>query len=147
MAGCSVSAGVKIAQAQLDAILGAASRAYPNECCGLLEGIEEGGGWRVAAIHETPNVSETPRRSFLVDPEAQFDLMRALRGGAHRLIGCFHSHPDGSAAPSQSDRAQAYEADFIYLIAGGEPRAGFRLKAFRWDEASSEFEELPLTLI
>jgi proteasome lid subunit RPN8/RPN11 len=144
MAGGPVSGILRIAQAQCAAILKAASRAYPQECCGLLEGVAEEGGWRVAAVHETANLSETPRRNFLVDPKAQFDLMRELRGGPHRLIGCFHSHPDGSDAPSESDRAQAYEADFLYLIAAGAPESGFRLNAFRFDEASRLFEKLSL---
>jgi proteasome lid subunit RPN8/RPN11 len=110
-------------------VLVAASRAYPNECCGLIEGTDSDGGWRALVIHESPNIAEDPRRRFLIDPQAQFDLMRRLRGATTRVIGCFHSHPDGEAKPSPADRAEAYETDFLYLIAGGSPDV-FTLKAY-----------------
>jgi proteasome lid subunit RPN8/RPN11 len=116
-------------------VLMAASRAYPNECCGLIEGDDVRGGWRALAIHEAKNIADDPRRRFLIDPQAQFDLMRRLRGADTRIIGCFHSHPDGEAAPSAADRAEAYETDFLYLIAGGSPDV-FTLKAYLFTDAT-----------
>jgi proteasome lid subunit RPN8/RPN11 len=114
-------------------VLQAASGAYPNECCGLIEGVDAPDGWRALAIHEAKNIAEEPRRRFLIDPQAQFDLMRRLRDTNARIIGCFHSHPDGEPAPSAADREQAYETDFVYLIAGGG--AGlFTLKAYRFSD-------------
>jgi proteasome lid subunit RPN8/RPN11 len=110
-------------------VLLAASRAYPNECCGLIEGEDTADGWRALAVHEAKNIADDPRRRFLIDPQAQFDLMRRLRGAGTRIIGCFHSHPDGEAKPSATDRAEAYESDFLYLIAGGS-RDVFTLKAY-----------------
>ncbi len=111
-------------------MLVAAARAYPNEACGLIEGVGEPQGWRVLAVHETANLSENPERKFLLDPQVQFDLMRRLRGTGRRIIGCFHSHPDGVAEPSATDRADAYETDFLYLIAAGSPDFGLTLAAF-----------------
>jgi len=116
-------------------VLHGASRAYPNECCGLIEGDDTPDGWRALAIHEAKNIADDPRRRFLIDPQAQFDLMRRLRGAATRIIGCFHSHPDGEARPSAADRAEAYDADFLYLIAGGSP-AVFTLKAYLFTDAA-----------
>jgi proteasome lid subunit RPN8/RPN11 len=114
-------------------VLLAAARAYPNECCGLLQGWDEGDGWIATAVHEAANLAEDPSRHFLIDPQAQFDLMRALRGKNTRIIGCFHSHPDGVAEPSKTDRAEAYETDFLYLIAAGAPDAGFTLRSYLFD--------------
>jgi proteasome lid subunit RPN8/RPN11 len=116
-------------------VLMAASRAYPNECCGLIEGADVADGWRALAIHEAKNIADDPRRRFLIDPQAQFELMRRLRGAETRIIGCFHSHPDGEAKPSAADRAEAYESGFLYLIAGGSPDV-FTLKAYRFTEAT-----------
>jgi proteasome lid subunit RPN8/RPN11 len=109
-------------------VLQAASRAYPNECCGLIEGVDAPDGWRALDIHKAKNIAENPTRRFLIDPQAQFDLMRRLRDTNSRIIGCFHSHPDGRAEPSAADRAEAYETDFLYLIAAGSPEF-FTLKA------------------
>ena len=115
-------------------VLLAAARAYPKESCGLLEGRDAPEGWVVTAVHETANVAEEPSRYFLIDPQAQFDLMRALRGKDTRLIGCFHSHPDGVPEPSSTDRAEAYEPGFLYLITGGAAEVGFSLAAYVFDE-------------
>src|SRR5262245_3387270 len=109
--------------------LQSASRAFPNECCGLIEGVRTPDGWRALDIHEAANIAENPARRFLIDPQAQFDLMRRLRDSDSYIIGCFHSHPNGPAEPSPTDRAEAYENEFLYLIAGGSPEV-FTLKAF-----------------
>ena len=115
-------------------MLGAAARAFPRECCGLIEGTRTQGGWRVTALHETANLAEDPSRHFLIDPQSQFDLMRALRASETRIIGCFHSHPTGPAEPSATDRAQAFEDDFLWLIAGGSVDSGFTLQAYVFTE-------------
>jgi proteasome lid subunit RPN8/RPN11 len=117
-------------------MLAAAARAFPLECCGLIEGIRTEGGWRVTALHEAANVAEDPARRFLIDPQRQFDLMRALRSGETRIIGCFHSHPAGPDEPSATDRAQALEDDFLWLIAGGSDESGFTLVAYVFTEES-----------
>ena len=88
-------------------VLEAAARAYPRECCGLIEGIEHSDGWQALAVHETANVATEPERRFLIDPQAQFDLLRRLRSSERRIVGCFHSHPDGTAAPSARDLDEA----------------------------------------
>jgi len=110
-------------------VLLAASQAYPNECCGLIEGIATPDGWRALDIHEAANIAENPKARFLIDPQVQFDLMRRLRDSDSRIIGCFHSHPDGEPAPSATDSAEAYESGFLYLIAAGAPEV-FTLKAY-----------------
>jgi proteasome lid subunit RPN8/RPN11 len=115
-------------------VLQAAALAYPNECCGLIEGMDTPDGWRASAVHEATNVAEDKARRFLIDPKVQFDLMRRLRDAKTRIIGCFHSHPNGRAEPSAADRAEAYETDFVYLIAGGSGDL-FTLKAHVFTDA------------
>jgi desampylase len=115
-------------------MLSAAARTYPSECCGLIEGVAAEDGWRGLAVHEAANLAEDPARHFLIDPQAQFDLLRALRGSERRIIGCFHSHPDSAPEPSATDRASAFESDFLWLIAGGSLDAGFTLRAHHFHE-------------
>ena len=115
-------------------MFGAAARAFPLECCGLIEGTRIEGGWRAAVLHESTNLAEDPTRRFLIDPQMQFDLMRTLRDSENRIIGCFHSHPDGPPSPSDTDRAGAYEDDFLWLIAGGSAQTGFTLQAYVFSE-------------
>ena len=136
---------LKLSDELAAAILLAAMRAYPDECCGLIEGIDSAEGWEALAVHEAANLAEKPARRFLVDPQAQFDLLRALRGTPRRVIGCFHSHPDGSSEPSAIDRAEANESNFLYLIAGGGPEMGFALNAYVFDAEAKAFVKIPLS--
>ena len=117
-------------------ILMAAGKSFPAECCGLIEGSDTPDGWHAQTIHEGANLADDPRRHFLIDPELQFKLLRELRGGETRIIGCFHSHPGGGSEPSATDASNAAEDDFLWLIAGGSPAAGFRLRAWRYSQAN-----------
>jgi proteasome lid subunit RPN8/RPN11 len=113
-------------------VLSAAARTHPLECCGLIEGTNTDDGWRALTVHETANVAEDASRHFLIDPQAQFDLLRTLRGSSRRIIGCFHSHPDSGPEPSATDRANAEEFDFLWLIAGGSPNIEFTLRGYHF---------------
>ncbi|HLY05511.1 MAG TPA: M67 family metallopeptidase [Rhizomicrobium sp.] len=111
----------------------AALRAYPRECCGLLEGMltliaaktgkGESGKSEIAqivALHPMPNLAREPDR-FEIDPAAHIALLRNLRGTGRDIVGCYHSHPNGRAEPSARDRESAVEADFLWLICAVSP--------------------------
>jgi len=115
--------------AQLASIADAAEAAYPGECCGLLVGH----GARtihVTRLAPAPNLlrSETGDR-FELDPRIRFETERAVRGTAERIVGHWHSHPNGSATPSATDLEQAWEPDLIWLIAGVAPNDSGRPQA------------------
>jgi proteasome lid subunit RPN8/RPN11 len=102
-----------------------ARRAFPRECCGLLEGVCEGAAARAAALHPTTNLAAAPDK-FEIDPVAHFALLHRLHGGPRRIIGCYHSHPNGKSEPSARDAENATEDGFLWLIAsleqcGSEP--------------------------
>jgi proteasome lid subunit RPN8/RPN11 len=63
-------------------------------------------------------VAEDPHRSFEVDPRALFAALRAERAGGAKLIGHYHSHPNGLATPSARDAAAA-EPGWLWMIVGG----------------------------
>jgi proteasome lid subunit RPN8/RPN11 len=126
------------------AVLEAATRSFPAECCGLIEGTDTHDGWLAQTIHEGANLADDPGRQFLIDPELQFKLLRHLRGAPTRIIGCFHSHPKGPSAPSRTDADSAYEDDFIWLIAGGSPASGFQLGAW-WYSQAEGFSAITVT--
>lgn len=126
---------LRLSQDHIDKLLNAARTAHPNECCGLIEGERDGNNWRALALHETKNLAENPRVHFLIDPETHFSLLRALRGTEREIIGCYHSHPDGSAEPSATDRSSANEDGFLWLIAGREDE----IAAFVYREKEKDF--------
>lgn len=98
----------------------AATAAAPNEACGLLFG---GAGF-IGEATLARNIAAEPRRRFEIDPAHLFDAHRRDRAGPMRLIGCWHSHPDGSAQPSRYDREGVTDMGWLWLIvAEGEIRA------------------------
>jgi proteasome lid subunit RPN8/RPN11 len=93
-----------------------AESAGDHECCGLLRGE----GDRVAAVQLAQNVAADPARHFEIDPAALFSAGKDVRSGGISVLGYFHSHPNGVAAPSATDVAQAApDGQFWLLIAAG----------------------------
>ncbi len=99
-----------------DQLFAEARAAHPAECCGLLEGVAEGEGIGVTALHPSPNRSPEPSTGFEIDPALQFRLLRDLRGTGRAVVGCYHSHPTGKALPSSRDRANGCEDGFVWVI-------------------------------
>ncbi|MFC3213974.1 Mov34/MPN/PAD-1 family protein [Novosphingobium panipatense] len=77
-----------------------ASRAAPEECCGLLLGRHG----RIEQAQEAANIAPDPRRRFEIDPAALFAAFKAARGEGAQVLGYYHSHPTGDARPSATDR-------------------------------------------
>lgn len=98
----------------LDALLAEARAAHPREACGLLFGDDT----RVTAHRPAANVHPAPATHFEIDPQALVDAHRAMRQGGPRLVGYYHSHPAGPAAPSATDRALAAGDGMIWAIVG-----------------------------
>jgi desampylase len=106
------------------AIHAQARAAGPRECCGLLEGVRGDGRFQVTALHPVRNLSADAQR-FEMEPQDQFMAQRAARANRRSIIGCYHSHPGGSAQPSAADLAGAGEEDFLWLIAGEDALRAF----------------------
>lgn len=111
-----------------------AEKVFPAECCGLLIG-RGSESLEVTDVITADNMSESSDR-FLIDPQVQFDWMRKLRGTERRIVGHYHSHPNGLAKPSNYDEAVAVDRHQVWIIvpikagAAGDPR-GF----FVWEKA------------
>lgn len=90
-----------------------AAAATPDvEICGLLLG-QSG---RVEALVPAANVAADPARSFEIDPATLLASHRDARGAGRRVIGHWHSHPDGRCEPSRRDAARALDNGQIWLI-------------------------------
>ena len=106
---------VRIPTAAIRMMVAHARRARPRECCGLLVGA----GSRVAFAVPLRNVSRS-RTRYRVDPAEHIALRRILRevAPAADIVGVYHSHPAGSATPSETDVAEALYAGWIHVIVG-----------------------------
>lgn len=116
-------------------LLEEATRAMPNECCGLLLGR----GDSIESARPCANVHPDPARHFEIDPTALIAAHKAARSGGPQVLGYYHSHPTGRAEPSPTDRAQASGDGRIWAIVAGGAIA-------LWRDSPDGFEALPLRL-
>jgi proteasome lid subunit RPN8/RPN11 len=119
--------------------------AYPLEACGLLIGrIGVGARWHVARTAHSENLSATPETAFEIDPALQIRLHRELRGGPERIVGLYHSHPNGQARPSAKDAAMIYEPGLAWLIVGLYDGEVTGLGAFAPRRSGTGFYDIPI---
>jgi len=97
-------------------IEGIAKGAAPNEACGLLEGTTGEDGYTVTRVHPSDNLAAEPADMFEVDPRLLLRLQRELRDGPTDMIGIYHSHTRGPAAPSATDLAAAWQPELAWVI-------------------------------
>jgi len=128
---------IEVTSEALDAMRAAAAAANPREACGLLLGQ----GARITEAREVANVHPTPQTHFEIDPQALIDAHRAARhAGAPQVVGYFHSHPVGAAAPSATDCASAAGDGRVWAILAG------RDVTF-WLDGERGFAALPFSII
>lgn len=105
---------MRVASAVLEGLLAEAASARPREACGLLFGTPAA----ITAYRSAANVHSAPDTHFEIDPQALIDAHRAMRDGGPRVLGYYHSHPNGPPEPSATDRALAARDGMIWAIAG-----------------------------
>lgn len=125
-----------------EAILDHARRRTTEEVCGLLAGPGDRKR-RVTRHYETSNVAADPRDTYEIHPEAQYRAMTDIDEAGLALVGFYHSHPHGPAAPSPTDEARATWAGYVYLIVS----LGGRLPVVdAWEWTGERFESVPLSV-
>ena len=123
---------VVISQQLLDEIRDHAAQSWPMECCGLLIGRQNRPDNSpqsdkttreqvISRIVVSANVAADPVMTFEIDPGLLVRTHRAVRDRGEDIIGCYHSHPNGTILPSRTDLERAEQAGFLWLIAGSAP--------------------------
>lgn len=123
-----------------------ATKAYPDEGCGVLIGqVLEGGVEAVVATSGRNINRERSRDRYLLDPA---DIVRADREARERdldVVGFWHSHPDHPARPSQFDTDHAW-LDYVYLIVNSVRGDTGDLNGFTLQDEGGPFIALPLAV-
>jgi [CysO sulfur-carrier protein]-S-L-cysteine hydrolase len=117
---------MKISQALIDEMVAHAREDLPNECCGMIGGRDDEAG-RVVRVE---NSAASPLR-YEMDPQGQFDALKAIEGAGEDLLGIYHSHTRSPAYPSQTDVNQAAAwPEQVYVIVSLEKSEAPDVKAY-----------------
>ena len=113
---------LRLSSGQRQFLLDEAAQAAPAECCGLILGRDG----VVQELVPARNVARDPLRSFEIDPATLLATHRSARGAGRRVIGHWHSHPNGRREPSRRDVARATDNGAIWLIIAGTQISAWR---------------------
>jgi proteasome lid subunit RPN8/RPN11 len=103
---------MRISQQLVDEMVAHAREDLPNECCGMIGGREG----EASEVVRVVNAAATPLR-YEMDPQGQFNALKAIEDGGNELLAIYHSHTKSAAYPSQTDVNQAVAwPDQIYVI-------------------------------
>jgi proteasome lid subunit RPN8/RPN11 len=81
--------------------------AYPAECCGVLAGKAGGVKEALRLIPLENRRTDDPHR-YLIAPDDLRQTTIDLQASGLEVVGCYHSHPDHPAVPSDFDTEHAW---------------------------------------
>jgi [CysO sulfur-carrier protein]-S-L-cysteine hydrolase len=103
---------MKIPQALIDEMVAHAREELPNECCGMVGGRDG----KAETLIRVANSAASPLR-YEMDPQEQYDALKAIEDAGGELLAIYHSHTKSAAYPSQTDVNQAVAwPEQVYLI-------------------------------
>ncbi|GGD57707.1 peptidase [Erythrobacter arachoides] len=105
---------LKVSSTVIDSLAITAEQAAPHECCGILLGH----AGEISGALPADNVHPSPETHFEIDPRTLIEAHRRARAGGPAIVGYYHSHPRGPAAPSATDRAMAAGDGMAWAIIG-----------------------------
>ena len=115
---------------------------YPLETCGLLVGRNGNSGIQVRQVTQARNLSEARAHDrYELDPGDFLVTDERARADGLEIVGVWHSHPDHSAHPSETDREAAWEG-WSYVIVSVTRDGIADVRA--WRLSSNEFVEDPI---
>ena len=130
-------------------IRAAGAKAYPNECCGIMFGSEDGDDHVVKSLRPIVNARESGEQyhRFLITAEEMMQAELEARRLGLEIVGFYHSHPDHPAKPSDYDRDHAlpFYSYIILRVAEGQPElmTSWQLRLSREAFDSEPFEIEP----
>jgi proteasome lid subunit RPN8/RPN11 len=140
-----------------------AAAEYPNECVGLLLGQIDGENKIASVAYPVENrwegqvtLAETDkpdsrRDRFYLDPRDYLKADRAARAQGLDIVGCYHSHPDWPAEPSERDRVGAQGigggSSFAFVIQSVREGQATDLRSWLLSNDGSQFIQEDVQII
>jgi len=126
-----------LTKAQKQTLSNHAENEKPNESCGILFGTENGGKISVEKIFLTKNIDQSPV-NFTISAEQRLEADKMEKELKLKIIGIFHSHPDSSTYPSDTDKKFMELNSVVWIIFSGISN---EFKAYVLE---SEISEIPI---
>ena len=135
---------IKIGAGDVGNIHDHAKETYPEECSGVIVGMDTGEMKVVVGVWRAENTHEDERsRRFLIDPLIYMKLEQQANERDMDVLGIYHSHPDHPAEPSEYDREHAWP-NFSYIIASVSSEQVEDMRSWVLKEDRSGYDEEPI---
>ena len=132
---------MKVAESLIAEMVAHAREDLPSECCGMVGGLDG----EASVVVRVANSAASPLR-YEMDPQEQYDALKAIEDEGNELLAIYHSHTKSAAYPSQTDVNQAVAwPDQIYLIVSLEDRESPDVKGFMLKDLKIADVEIDVT--
>ncbi len=132
---------IKLSKSDYEKILKHAESELPNEACGLIGGVTEGGDKLIKKVYLLTNTDHS-NEHFSMDPKEQLAAVKDMRANGFVPLGNWHSHPESPSRPSDEDKRLAYDSKASYMILSLMNREDPVLNSFHISGTDSEKEQL-----
>lgn len=132
---------IKLSRSDYEKIIAHAESELPNEACGLIGGVIEGGDKIIKKVYLLTNTDHS-NEHFSLDPKEQLAAIKDMRAEGIVPLGNWHSHPESPSRPSDEDKRLAYDSKASYMILSLMEREKPVLNSFHIEGVNSEKEEL-----
>lgn len=121
----------------IDEIIAHAREEAPNECCGIIAGVDG----TATRLFRARNSEASPYR-YSVDPKDLFRIYRECEDNDWNFLAIYHSHTASEAYPSPTDVRLAFWPEAYYVLVSLEDAQNPTVRAFRILDGSVAEEEL-----
>ena len=132
---------IKLSKSDYEKILKHAESELPNEACGLISGVIQGGDKLIKKVYLLTNIDHS-NEHFSMDPKEQLAAIKDMRANGFVPLGNWHSHPESPSRPSDEDKRLAYDSKASYMILSLMNREEPVLNSFHISGTDSEKEQL-----
>ncbi|MGH3087949.1 MAG: M67 family metallopeptidase [Rubrobacteraceae bacterium] len=135
---------LKIGHGDIKHIHDHARETYPEECSGVMVGMDTGGMKVVVDVWRAENTHEDERsKRFLIDPKEYISFEKRASERDMDILGVYHSHPDHPAEPSEYDRDHAWPGwSYIITSVSGDDVEDMRSWLLKDDRSGYEEERI-----
>ncbi len=122
-----------------------AKETYPEECSGVMVGMDVGEMKIVVDVWRAENTFEEDERGhrFLIDPKEYIAFEKRAGERDMDILGVYHSHPDHPAEPSDYDREHAWPG-WSYVIASVSENGVEDMRSWLLRDDRSGYEDEPI---